>query len=275
MLKVMPLKHLKRERSLPDNKEHYNELKKHRTGRSTLVRYNNAIKSMLIDIFCKRKTVLDLCAGKGGDLAKFRQAKVTDVALIDHAEQSIQEAEQRFREMKWKVPHSFQVHDCHVLIPHLVSGWEVVTCQFAMHYAFASEATARSFFQNVSQALKPGGHFIATFPDPQKFTQKKFENSICRYEFDNEPADQFGSRYMFFLQDCVLNVPEYRVPTALLLQLASEYKLKLVSQRNFEALERSWEELPLWKQLTQGGSLSVDERQVFLLYQAIVFQRIL
>lgn len=268
------LNHRKRERSLRDNKDHYNALKKQRTGRSMLAKYNNAIKSLLIDVFCQRKSVLDLCAGKGGDLAKFRQAKVTDIALIDHAEKSVQEAEQRFREMKWKVPHSFQVHDCHAVIPKLVSGWDVVTCQFALHYAFASETTARSFFQNVSQALKPGGHFIATFPDPLRFTQKKFENSICHYEFDNEPTDQFGSRYMFFLQDCVLNVPEYRVPTPLLLQLATEFQLKLVSQRNFEALERNWEELPLWKQLTQGGSLSVEERQVFQLYQAVVFQKI-
>ena len=38
--------------------------------------------------------------------------------------------------------------------------FDVVSCQFAIHYAFKSEATARCCFQNIAHALRPGGFLI-------------------------------------------------------------------------------------------------------------------
>ena len=43
-------------------------------------------------------------------------------------------------------------------------NFDVVSCQFAMHYAFDSEQRARTFLRNVATRLRPGGVFIGTIP---------------------------------------------------------------------------------------------------------------
>jgi hypothetical protein len=40
-----------------------------------------------------------------------------------------------------------------------------VSCQFAMHYFFETEASAHNFFRSVSRQLLPGGRYIATTVD--------------------------------------------------------------------------------------------------------------
>jgi len=41
----------------------------------------------------------------------------------------------------------------------------VVSCQFAMHYAFENEQRAKDFLGNVTHKLRPGGYFFGTTPD--------------------------------------------------------------------------------------------------------------
>jgi SAM-dependent methyltransferase len=47
-------------------------------------------------------------------------------------------------------------------------GFDVVSCQFAVHYFFASEQTLMNFAANVSNFLKPGGYFVGTCLDAGK-----------------------------------------------------------------------------------------------------------
>lgn len=41
-------------------------------------------------------------------------------------------------------------------------GFDVVSCQFALHYFFENASTLHNFITNVSQSCKVGGHFIST-----------------------------------------------------------------------------------------------------------------
>jgi len=270
---------IKRERTEDDDdaiKQHYNDLKKSRVGRTDLVKFNNAVKSMLLDVFARKKSVLDLCGGKGGDLEKWRKCHVSKCTLVDVADQSVAEAKRRYQEMKWSIPAQFIVADCHqpLLLPPSPKPYQVVTCQFALHYAFETESKARALLRNAASALGEHGHFIITVPDPEQFKQQRFENSICSYDFqDAKPVDNYGSRYLFHLDGCVLDAYEYRVPTALLISLAKELKLRLVSQHNFTTWRHRWAQEPLWKQLVGNCSMTKDEEAVFGLYQAIVFQK--
>jgi SAM-dependent methyltransferase len=51
------------------------------------------------------------------------------------------------------------------LFPSHAGPFDVVSCQFALHYAFASEAAARCLLHNVVARLRPGGVFCGTLPN--------------------------------------------------------------------------------------------------------------
>jgi len=71
---------------------------------------------------------------------------------------------------------TFICADCHtarlasVLPPTL--QFDLVSCQFALHYSFETEARARVFAQNIAERLKPGGTFVATFPNSDVLQQR-------------------------------------------------------------------------------------------------------
>ena len=177
-----------------------------------LKKFNNWIKSVLIGKFAYRPQdrpgakVLDIGCGKGGDLNKWKQARIQlyvgmgklakryKVHQInvrpDIAENSIQQAEERYRRLN-RPPFAgrFFAHDCYSVsrlrfrnvvgltsdqrpisdvLPSDLAGREFydnVTMQFCMHYAFESASKARMMIENVSRYLRPGGVFIGTIPD--------------------------------------------------------------------------------------------------------------
>lgn len=51
-------------------------------------------------------------------------------------------------------------------------GFDVISCQFAIHYFLKDEATLDVFIANVSRNLKPGGSFVATCMDGKKLKQR-------------------------------------------------------------------------------------------------------
>lgn len=71
---------------------------------------------------------------------------------------------------------TFICADCHTarLASVLPAGlqFDLVSCQFALHYSFETEARARMFAQNIAERLKPGGTFVATFPNSDVLQQK-------------------------------------------------------------------------------------------------------
>lgn len=51
---------------------------------------------------------------------------------------------------------------------HRPPAFNAVTCMFAAHYFFATEASASRFLANVAANLEPGGHFIGTVPSGKR-----------------------------------------------------------------------------------------------------------
>jgi len=99
--------------------------------------------------------------------------------------------------------------------------FDVVSMQFCMHYAFASEAQARMMLRNVAKHLRPGGTFIGTVPNDKQLLNRldalpdgelEWGNSKYRIKFASRGRPQlYGQRYMFYLQDAVHDVPEFVV----------------------------------------------------------------
>lgn len=69
-------------------------------------------------------------------------------------------------------------------------GFNVSSCQFALHYFFENGTTFNNFLRNLSECTQPGGHFIATCYDGQtvfKLLQnKKKDEGISIYVNDGK-----------------------------------------------------------------------------------------
>lgn len=261
-------------------RQHYNErtfiANKLRRNLSPIIKlrnFNNALKFMLVDKYTQKgDVVLELACGKGGDLRKYGVADISQFIGIDISNASVQEAHKRYRSMK---NLSFQVilitADCFgeslgpavESFPECRFPCDVVSCQFAFHYAFESEQKARRALLNVSKSLKVGGHFIGTIPDSEfiRYKLNKFNkdvgkpswgNAIYRVTFENneylkndqEFPSPFGQMYTYWLEDAIDNVPEYVVPFETLRSLADEYGMALESQMPFNKF--FVQEVPRW-----------------------------
>ena len=109
---------------------------------------------------------------QGGDLKKYASAGIGYYVSADHALGSVRDAVDRYNNAHCDFPGHFIAADCHRVLlsrsyhPHC--WFDLVSCQFALHYSFESHDTASHFIWNVAERLLPGGHFIATLPDSER-----------------------------------------------------------------------------------------------------------
>ncbi|XP_077542070.1 mRNA cap guanine-N(7) methyltransferase-like [Haemaphysalis longicornis] len=244
--------------------------------------FNNWIKSMLIrEYIAKRKEdmpedspfrVLDLGAGKGGDLQKWKKGNISYLVCADIAGTSLKHAEERYRELRERhrrqrePGHIFQAEfieaDCtrvrlKELFQHQNMTLDLVSCQFAFHYSFESLPQARCMLRNAAECLVPGGYFIGTTPDANDIVRRvrkapglKFGNDVFHIEFSSskEKFPLFGARYNFHLAE-VVDCPEFLVNFDVLEELAKEFDLKLVYRKRFEEFFEQYKDDPEGKAL--------------------------
>ena len=141
--------------------------------------------------------------------------------------------------------------------------FDLISCQFCLHYLFENEEMANNAFCNISDKLLDQGFVLITIPDanvlirrlrekyPEAPLQEKYEigNKYYSIQFSSlrfERNSPFGIKYNFYLEDGVgekqiINdstskvnyVPEYLVETSTLIKLAAKYGLELVERQNF------------------------------------------
>jgi mRNA (guanine-N7-)-methyltransferase len=137
-------------------------------------RFHNGIKRDLYNKYTNSKSVLEISSGKSGDLSKLFDNKVTRVVGYDIDANSIAEANRRLREY----PIDFQkLVSLHVLdlSTNAIPGdqeFDVVSCQFALHYFFKSEDTFLTILSSIENNLKVGGIFMGTFFDGESLINR-------------------------------------------------------------------------------------------------------
>ncbi|CAI4228487.1 unnamed protein product [Auanema sp. JU1783] len=253
-----------------DVAEHYNNVRQEGLGVRSQSRIyyqrnlNNWLKSELINkavslLSSDKVRVLDIGCGKGGDLRKW-QFKACSMVLADVADVSIEQARSRYEENKLKrqtdIPIQFIVADCcKVDLAPLIedkTSFDIVSCQFSLHYSFINEESARCFLKNCTQNLKPGGLFIGTLPDAERIVWAARENdgeyktAVCSVTFENKEEMKgqpplFGSMFHFSL-DSQVNCPEFLAYFPLLQQLLSEMDMELVFMYRFPEAIEQWRE---------------------------------
>ncbi|CAK1550095.1 unnamed protein product [Leptosia nina] len=237
---------------------HYNDLKekglreRFNSPIYYLRNFNNWVKSVLIQEYINKIRdkdygrpikVLDICCGKGGDLSKWQRGRANHVIFADIAEVSVQQCKSRFDKMYGnKFTAQFIAADCtkenlrdKYTDPSI--KFDIVSCQFGLHYSFESLRQVRQMLKNSTECLKVGGYFFGTIPNAyeivsraKKSSNSEFGNRIYNIKLLFDPKDGyplFGAKYDFHLEG-VVDCPEFLVNFDLFRKLASEYGLELV-----------------------------------------------
>jgi len=162
-------------------------------------KFHNFIKSELIGevaalIPGKTKSLLDISVGKGGDIQKWNHADIDVVYGIDPDKESIVEAKGRYENLvrdgkvlpqRKYTFENIRITDKDVKFP---AKWDIVSCQFTLHYFFKDISMLRDVIEKVSNSLKAGGYFIGTTLLGSKVKEliknNKYPNEIKIMEID-------------------------------------------------------------------------------------------
>jgi len=228
--------------------------------------FNNWIKSCLIDksafkLDHQNLSVLDLCCGKGGDLHKYIRNNFKIYVGVDICLPLLKNAIERIKKMnKMKMKCIFickNVNEQYIFENESLKDYwfDIVSCQFSMHYHFSSEDNLRVFLKNVSSRLQEGGYFIGTIIDSEILRSKiKKHKSLCfgnefyQIKFGENEFDKkgfYGKKYGFYLegligdkiisndQKSLIFVEEYLIDFENFCKVAKEYDLHLREKQSF------------------------------------------
>jgi mRNA (guanine-N7-)-methyltransferase len=244
-----------------------------------LRQFNNWVKACLIHEYTPfpGAHVLDLAGGKGGDLQKWWNSCVRSMTLVDFSPKSVDEAKRRFEHLKkvegLRFEADFVVGDCRRLdqLPLKRSQFHTISCQFALHYLFASEEDAQATINGIGARLVQGGCFIGTIPSARRLKDRRegaggneFGNAHYKVTFKSPEC------YTFWLEDAVDSQDEYLVPPAMLVQLANKAGMRLITMQSFDTF-RSKHGLKFTRMHPKELSPELDE--IFMLYDVFVFQK--
>ncbi len=243
--------------------EHYNKMpERTRTERqalrtAALRKYNNLVKRALIEQCSGAKRIVDLGAGKGGDLFKWATLGASKLLLVDVASDSLQHADMRYQHNRACMGSMNIFLRCASMAEpfeeELRAQFDAVSCMFALHYAFCEETV-----RNVAHVLRPGGKFVGTIVHSGRLHTLSPLNELCSVEWIEGSADD---EYYFTLCEAVERVRESLVHWHVLVRWCAKYGLRVHRVCNFTDL------------VTPKSHMSADELEVARLYVAFVFVR--
>lgn len=244
-----------------------------------LKNFNNWVKSVLIGSFGKRGgRAMDMGGGKGGDLQKWDKLGVRELVLADIAATSVEQAEARYRERRFRWRASFWALDCfgesladRLPADVLYEPFDTVSLQFCMHYGWSSLQRARLVIENISRYMGKGAVFIGTIPNQAELYNRldalpqghlEFGNTKYHVKFEQRDKKKpFGDKYTFFLDDAVDEVPEYVVDWDQFQSLAWEYGLELVFKQTMAEVWSSHRSIPEFENLARRMKVSANPRR--------------
>ena len=244
--------------------------------------------SMYREFLHRGDLLLELAVGRGGDLPKWRNLKPSKVVGMDLSLANLNSpmggAASRYVSMLQEEPDAvlppvlfiqgdmtsyplFQQADKYMPIlrgeqagsnPYLdqfngVNTFDVLSCQFAMHYACESEETFRNFAKNVAEQCKGNGVFFGTCSDGQEvyalLSGKTTHHFKINSRWTNETkwAGDYTKKYMetgsvefgmpveVLLESFEKPATEYLVPFDKITAIFDELGFELVSSKLFSS----------------------------------------
>ena len=126
--------------------------------------------------------------------------------------------------------------------------FDVVSCQFAIHYMFRSDDTLDTFCKNVDRVLKVGGHFIGTclngayvnarFGSRDRVEGKHNDNVMwmLQKKYDDYAEKRTGQKIGVYLESINQVYDEYLVDFELLKEKLEAYKIRVLSPEDMKKL---------------------------------------
>ena len=288
--------------------------------------FNNWVKASMINKYCKKLgkgvAVLELCCGKGGDLDKYFMNNIKLFVGADISKESLKNAMDRLEKIKnEKYKDNFRIK-CIFIKDDLSSPdnrflekidknyyFDLVSCQFALHYHFQNEKRLNAFLTNVSSRLCEGGYFIGTIIEDnvivkrlrnrKKMTENKylkekftFGNEYYSVKFSQKHFDvkngPFGIKYGFYLEDSIDNrdeegkikyVEEYLIVFNEFVELCKKYDLYLVEKENFTKFYSDYVKIEQFKRLSERmlkdlNNVNIQQQwEIIQLYMVFAFRK--
>ena len=266
-------------------------------------RFANAVKRNMFKKYAKNATLLlDLGCGRGGDIAKWRDANIRKVLAIDLSNEQLQEAKRRDKEdlskrrgacsrIEFIHTSMMQPELAKILLARPESTFDqtkfsCICAQFAIQYAFSSEKSACDLLRQVGELLDDGGLFFGIAPCAESicnFMEKRGNSAMVHLAPPDYPFSlrlkvhraasnsKFGHELIFSLEDTVTAGSESDACTEFLLdqgvlkELASRHGLFQVEMSPMAVCECDPPEA--WSRL------SSSEREVASLYFSFCFEK--
>jgi SAM-dependent methyltransferase len=166
-------------------------------------KYHNVEKKLLILQYAKQRSVLDLGAGFGGDLQKWKHCQVK-VDMCDPRLESLAEAQKRAEGLHMKVDFfEGDISSC----PNKM--YDIICYNFSLHYIFRDRDFFFQSLREIRNRMKPGSKLIGCIPDSESLLMStpfrdNLGNTVLR---GNSTGDgNFGEKVFVFLAD----TPFYR-----------------------------------------------------------------
>ena len=135
-------------------------------------KYHNKIKENLISKYMTGKKVLDIGSGAGGNIGKYQKYNIKNVRGVDIVDvEYAHPATMKF----YKVKNNYNL--LNVLKNNSLKSFDVINCQFAIHYFFKSQKTLSNLITNVNNTLKKNGLFVITCMDGNEVKTKMKDNT--------------------------------------------------------------------------------------------------
>lgn len=255
----------------------------------TMRKFHNSVKRDLItevvQIFPKEENLklMDISVGRGGDIDKWNSSNIKQVYGIDPSETSIKEARERYESGKSKNPKEYgyiapnknykfdvlKITDTDAslsLMKEYENKFNIVSCQFTLHYFFENEKMLENAIKTVSTVLKTGGYFIGTVIVGNRI--KEMDTKQVKIEFVGNDSYRFklkdteDSGNYFTLEDKL----EYFVDFDYFERLCNEYGLVLIQRVEFGDLYKKWNK--------NKGKMTDYEYSVSSMYDRFIFEKV-
>lgn len=141
--------------------------------RDSIRKFHNSIKRELISKYLSNRSIIDLGAGKGGDLAKYQEAKISSLYAVEPNPVNLIELSSRAEAMKAKHRLSYKLE----LIPAKAQDTAVILAVtkgtrfsggamfFALSFFFETKLALDGLISTLDQTIDKDGLFIGTTID--------------------------------------------------------------------------------------------------------------
>ncbi len=269
----------------PDDDVYYDRyLARDAFASKEMMLYHNFIKNNLINQY-KSESVFDMACGKGGDFGKYYRNGFKRIlgydSNVDNIVNPMDGAYSRFDKLiRYEKPQKtkgvFLTYDLSEiiktsnfkdandkLVAQVIYGekddislhsyyemaknkFDLVSCQFAIHYFFENEMKLENFLTNVDMHIKPGGYFIGTCLDGSK-VKEALSNKIeiqgkhhtrtlwsIKKLYTGDKNVTYGEQIDVFMESIGRVFKEYLVNIDILDKKLKQKGFELVSYTNFK-----------------------------------------